>query len=452
MPSKHSLKGIFLKLCCALCVASSLAYAANDEAFMQSANALFNEEKVFQFESKRLMDNTHQVDQALLNFETILMAEHKTAQALITLDNALTTIEKGLRIAEQVPQTREQAQKLKKDLETIHKPVASSAKTMSAVDAKVVPLLNATQKAEKVASKLVVIEDGFRHVSMSYFDTVGLVSQCEHDDMIIGIMDHSRIVYTDIDKEMKRINDTYDTVKKIPEKSFHEIRVQLEKIIPLEVPLVRLHDTLEPLYHVLNDLEHALDKRIGVKPGYPCGADVCYREQSYPCGTKTCHKYGAPYPCGVKTCTQKVPYPCGVKTCHVDITMSVSDALKGTEAIERKIESILSSTAYKALKEIGLGSIIKDLENQANALVKPILSKLNLNIDTSLPKLDIAFDLSLIDTGIADIGKFEAELVKLSAILDMRSPTFSPYSQKLDKINVDIKSVLSSPRCKNVKR
>ena len=96
--------------------------------------------------------------------------------------------------------------------------------------------------------------------------------------------------------------------------------------------------------------------------------------------------------------------------------------------------------------------MIKDLENQANALVKPILSKLNLNIDTSLPKLDIAFDLSLIDTGIADIGKFEAELVKLSAILDMRSPTFSPYSQKLDKINVDIKSVLSSPRCKNVKR
>ena len=446
-----SFKGFIGKLCCILIVASSLAHANNDDAFIKSANALFDEEKIFEIESKRLMDNTHQVDQALLNFETVLMAEHKTAQALITLDNALTTIEKGLSIAEQVPQTKEQAQKLKKDLETIHKPVASSAKTMSAIDAKVVPLLNATQKAEKVTSKLVVIEDGFRHVSMSYFDTVGLVSQCEHDDMIIGIMDHSRLVYTDIDKEIKRINDTYDTVKKIPEKSFHEIRVQLEKIIPLEAPLVRLHDTLEPLYHVLNDLEHVLDKRIGVKPGYPCGADVCYREQSYPCGTKICHKYGAPYPCGIKTCTEKVPYPCGIKTCHVDITMSVFDALKGSDAIERKIESILSSTAYKALKEIGLGSIIKDLENQANTLVKPILSKLNLNIDTSLPKLDIAFDLNLIDAGIADIGKFEAELVKLSAILDMHSPTFSPYSQKLNIISTDIKSVLSSPRCKNVK-
>lgn len=446
------MKGFFFQLCCALYLTSSLAYGANDEVFMQSANALFDEEKVFEFESKRLMDNTHQVDQALLNFETVLMAEHKTAQALITLDNALTTIEKGLSIAEQVPQTRIEAQKLKKNLETIHKPITSSAKTMSAVDAKVLPLLNATQKAEKVTSKLVKIEDSFRHVSMSYFDTVGLVSQCEHDDMIIGIMDHSRMVYMDIDKEIKRINETYDTVKKIPEKSFHEIRIQLEKIIPFEPPLVRLHNALEPLYHSLNDLEHVLDKRIGVKPGYPCGADVCYREQSYPCGTKMCKKYGASYPCGVKTCTQKVPYPCGVKTCHVDISMSVSDALKGAEAIEHKIESILSSTAYKALKEIGLGSLIKDLENQANALVKPILNKLNLNIDTTLPKLNIDFDLQLIDTGIADIGKFEAELIKLSAILDMRSPTFSPYSQKLDKINIDIKSALNSTRCKNVKR
>jgi len=445
-------KGFMGKLCALLFVASTLAYANNDAVFMQSVNALFDEEKVFEFESKRLLDNTTQVDKALIDFETVLMTEHRTAQALITLDRALGTIEEGLGIAEKVPQIKEQSQKLKKELETIHKPVASAAKTMSSIDVKVVPLLNATQKAEKVASKLVVIEDGFRHVSMSYFDTVGLVSQCEHDDMIISIMDRSRLVYTDIDKEMKRINDTYDTVKKIPEKSFNEIRKQLEKINLLEKPLVGLHDKLEPLYHVLNDLEHILDKRIGVKPGYPCGTEICHREQSYPCGTKMCSKMGVPYPCGVKTCTEKVPYPCGVKTCHIDISMSVEDALKDSDAIENKIKSILSATAYKALKEIGLGSIIKDLENQANALVKPILSKLNLTIDTSLPKLDIDFDLTLIDAGLTDIGHFESELIKLSNILDMRSPTFSPYSQKLDAINGDIKSVLNSPRCKNVKR
>lgn len=446
-----SFKGFIGKLCCILIVASSLAHANNDDAFIKSANALFDEEKIFEIESKRLMDNTHQVDKALLDFETLLRIEHKTTQALVTLDNALNTIQKGLNIAEQVPQTKEQAQKLKKDIEVVQKPVASAAKTMSEIDTKIVPLLNATQKAEKVASKLVVIEDGFRHVSMSYFDTVGLVSQCEHDDMIIGIMDHSRIVYTDIDKEMKRINDTYDNVKKIPERTFNEIGKRIERIKLLEEPLVKLHDKLEPLYHVLNELDYVLDKRIGVKPGYPCGADICYREQSYPCGTKTCKKMGVPYPCGVKTCTEKIPYPCGVKTCHIDITMSVSDALKGTDAIEHKIESMLSSTAYKALKEIGLGSIIKDLENQANTLVKPVLSKLNLNIDTSLPKLDIDFDLKLIDMGVADISQFESELVKLGAILDMRSPTFSPYSQKLNIISTDIKSVLSSPRCKNVK-
>jgi len=450
MQSKHSLKGFFLKLFCTLCVASSLAYAVNDEAFMESRNALSNEEKNFLFESKRLMDNTHETDEALVKFQNVLMAEHRTAQVLINLDRALTTIEKGLSIAEQVPQTREQAQKLKKDLETIHRPVASSAKTMAAIDAKIVPLLNATQKAEKVASNLVVIENGFRHVSMNYFDAVNLVSQCEHDKMIIGIMDKSRMVYTDIDKEIKHINETYDTVKQIPEKSFHEIRIQLEKLIPLADPLMRLHDRLEPLYHVLNDLEHALDKRIGVKPGYPCGADICHREKSYPC-PKMCKKLGVPYICGTKTCTEKIPYPC-VKTCHVDISVSVSDALQGAEALEHKIESILSSSIYKILKEVGLGSIIKDLEKQANVLVKPILNKLDLNIDTNLPRLDIDFNLALIDTGIADIGKFEAELVKLSSILDMRSPTFSAYSLELDKINTDIKSILNSPLCKNVKK
>jgi uncharacterized coiled-coil DUF342 family protein len=451
MQSNLSVKKVFLKFISMLLVASSLAYASSNEAFMESANALFNEEKVFQVESKRLLDNTNQVDKAFVNLNTILLAEHRTTQALINLDNALTTIEKMLVIAEQVPQTREQALQLKKNIEAIHKPVAKAAKTMSAIDAKVVPLLKATQKTEKVIARLIVVEDGFRNMSLKYFDTLGLVAQCEHDSGIINIMDNSRLVYSNIDTEMKKINDTYDNIKRIPEKSLHEIVVQLEKIVPLEVPVVKLHDTLEPLYHVLNDLEHILNKRIGVKPGYPCGADICHKNQSYPCGVKTCKKYGVPYTCGVKTCTEKISYPCGVKTCHVDIGMSVSDVIKGSAAIENKIESMLSSTAYAALKQIGLGSIIHDLENQANTLLKPVLSKLHLNIDTNLPSLDIDFDLKLIDVAIADVEKFEAELIKLGQMLDMHSPTFEPYTEKLNNISQEIKTTLNSPICKNIK-
>ncbi len=456
MKSQWFRKSFLVKMVCVASLMGSSLYANIDDDFSNSAKAFFDEGHVFQGESKRLMDNTHQVDKALIDFEHILMVPHRTAQALKSLDSALETIKIVLMAAEQVPEVRMDAEKLKHDLEIIHKPVSEASKTMQKVDAKVVPLLNVTHKAEVVAGKLVTIEDKFRHVGIDFINGVGLVSQCEHDGVIIDIMNHSRIVYTDIDKEMRRINDTYDNVKKIPERSTQEIAKEIEKIRVLEEPLVRLIHQLDPLLGVLNDLRHVLDKRIGVKPGYPCGADICHKEQSYPCGTKTCtkHVFGKKihYPCGVKTCKEKVPYPCGVKTCHVDITMSVSDALKGADAIEHQIEAMLSATAYKALKEIGLGSIIKDLEHQANGLVRPILSKLHLNIDTRLPRLDVDIDMKLIDMGIADITKFEAELEKLGVILDMRSPTFSPYAPKLDKLNLDIKSVLNSPRCHAVKR
>ena len=456
MPISFFKTGVFAKFWCIILVASSFMYGNVDDDFMKASTAFFDEGKVFSSESKRLMDNTHQVDKELLDFEHALMILHRTSQALKALDGALTATKEGLIVAEQIPQTREQAIKLKLDLEKIHKPVSNASKTMQDIDVKVVPLLNATHKAEVVASKLVIGEDAFRHVGISYINSVGLVSQCEHDGMIISILDHSRGVYTDIDREMKRINDIYDTVRSIPEKTMYAILKELEKIRLIEEPVMRLNANLEPLYDVLKELEHVLDKRIGVKPGYPCGVEICHKEQSYPCGTKTCTKHvlgkKVSYPCGVETCTEKVPYPCGDKTCHVDITMSVNDALKGADAIEHKIESMLSSTIFSALKTVGLGSIIHDLENEANNLVKPILSKLHLNIDTRLPSLDINLDPKLLEMGIADIGKFEAELEKLSAIIDMHSPTFAPSTQKLDKINEDIKSVLNSPRCKNIKR
>lgn len=456
MPISFFNTGFFAKCWCIFLVASSLLYANTDEDFMKASTAFFDEGKVFTNESKRLMDNTHQVDKELLDFEHALMILHRTSQALKALDGALTATKEGLTVAEQIPQTREQAQKLKLDLEKIHKPVSDASKTMQDIDVRVVPLLNATHKAEVVASNLVIGEDAFRRVGINYINGVGLVSQCEHDGMVIDILDHSRVVYAEIDREMKRINDIYDTIRKIPEATMFEILKQIEKIKVIEEPVMRLNANLAPLYDVLNELEYVLDKRIGVKPGYPCGVEICHKEQSYPCGEKTCTKHvlgkKVHYPCGVETCTEKVPYPCGDKTCHVDITMSVNDALKGADAIEHKIESMLSSTIFSALKTVGLGSIIRDLENEANNLVKPILSKLHLNIDTTLPNFDINLDPKLLEMGIADISKFEAELEKLSAIIDMRSPTFAPSAQKLDKINEDIKSILNSPRCKNIQR
>lgn len=231
-----------------------------------------------------------------------------------------------------------------------------------------------------------------------------------------------------------------------------EIFREIEKIKQLEKPIMELNAKLKPLYDQLKELQYVLDKHIGIKPGYPCGPKICYREVYFACGVKTCTKHTllgkVHYPCGTKNCSQKTPYPCGVKTCSVDIAMTVADALKGANAIEHKMESILSSTIYSALKTVGIGALIHDLENEANNVIKPVLSKLHLNIDTRLPNLDISLDTKLIDKGIADIDKFEKELEQLLSNIDTKGPKLSPYLQKLEKINGEIKSILKLPICK----
>lgn len=444
-------KGFLVRAWCGVLLTCSFLYADTDAAFIDASKAFLSEGAVFESESKKLMNNTHEVDKALQTFEHILMVPHKTSQALITLDNALGTIKLGLTAAEQVPQTRAQAQKLKNDLDSAHKPIAKASDTMKKVDAKILPLLKATHKAEVTAANLVEVENSFRAIGINYINTVGKVSHCDHDAVIIAILRNSTSVYSDIDGEMRNINNTYDAIKRIPQEAITAIAKQIEKVRLLEEPLIRFNNQLKPLYVPLNELRHILDHRIGVKAPYPCGVKTCYREQSFPCGTKMCKKNcgitTCTYPCGVKTCSQKVPYPCGVKTCNIDISMSVADALKGADAIERKIESALSSTVYTALKGAGLSSIIHELEEKANALAKPVLHALDLHVDTSLPKLDVDFDMKMIEKGIADITKFEAELAKLAALLDMHSPMFKPHSVKLEKMYTDMKGILSSPRC-----
>jgi hypothetical protein len=383
------------------------------------------------------MDNTHEVDRTLIDFERILSVPHKTSQALKTLDDTLTTIKTGLTAAEQIPQTKEQAQKLKKSLEDVQKPVSAASKKMETIDNKIAPLLKVVHNAELTASTLANDEETFRIAGIGYINTVGLVSKCEHGDTIIGILNNSKSAYSGIDREMKKINDGYDNTKKIPQKAIDEISREIDKISLLENPLSNLNAKLLPIYEPLNELRAVLDKRISVKAPYICGVDTCYKEQEFHCG--------------VKMCSQKVPYPCGEKTCDIEISMSVGDAIKGSDAIEKKIESILSSTVYKALKTAGLGSIIKDLENSANNLVKPVLNKLNLNIDASVPNLDINLDVKMIDGAIADIGKFDTEIAKLIPVINMQGPTFKPYSMELEKINLDIKATLNSPQCHGVK-
>lgn len=444
-------KSYFIRLLCLMLVSSSLMYANADEAFVKASKDFFDKGRMFSGESKQLMVNTQQVDKELLDFERALMIPHKTSQALRTLNQILNAVNEGLMIAEQVPETREQAQKLRASLEQIHTPVAKASKSMDSIDKKIVPLLKAAHKAEVVSSKLVIAENTYRNMGISYVKGVGALTKCKDNKIIIKILNESTVVYKEMDIRLKQINDAYASARKVPEDTMKEIIKEIEKIQQIEKPVMELTAKLKPLYDQLKELRYILDKRIGIRPGYPCGPKICFHEVPFPCGVKTCSKHVAfvkvYYPCGTKMCSQKTPYPCGIKTCSVNISMSVADAIKGASKIEHKIESVLSSTIYSALKTVGIGSLVHDLEKQADNIIRPILSKLHLNIDTRLPSLNISLETKLLDKGIVDIDKFEKELEQILSNMDIKGAKLSPYVKKLEKLNGEIESVLKSPIC-----
>lgn len=424
----------------------SFAYANDAKDFVASAKNFGDTVSHFNTESKRLMNNTHEVDKTLLDFEHTLLLPHKTADALNTLDRTLQSVKLGLMVAEQIPQTKAQARKLKSSLEIVHNPISSAAKTVKKIDKAIHPLLVAAHKAEKMAAKTIDLERDFSHLSHAYFHSIQIAQLCNHDPSMVLIMDGSSKVYQKITKDFKIINDKYESAKKIPEDVIHQITQKIKGINNALHIANMLNSQLYPLQDPLNELKHILDKKIGVKPSYPCGAKICHHEVPYPCGTKYCKKdcgfTSCKYPCGVKTCTQRTPYPCGVKECDIDIRMSVADALKGADFIESKIESMISATAFSALKKIGLDSVIKEIEHKAYALARPILAKLHLNLDISEPKLDVSLDMSYIQKAISDLNAFKVEMAKFESMLDYHGKIFSPYIRELNKYKAKLKKLV----------
>ncbi len=421
-------------LCLAMLAPVGLSHA---EDFNNASNAFYSETHVFNSESDRLVKNTQQVDETLVNLERVLQVPHRAAQGLKTLDVTLAAVKDGLAAAEAVPQTREKAKKLKASLEAIQKPVHGAAGTADKIDKATTPAREATQKAEQTCQRVLTAEGELKHVSNGYFDQVDHLVLCTHshpniEPASVKVVGGTTAVYIEVDKEMKLINDKYEQAVQAPAKALHALQDQiapLEKLIP---PVESLNGRLDPLRDPLVELKKILDQRVGVSFGFPVPG-ICHKNgvsAPYPCGVKTCKKWpGVKYPCGTKWCTKSVdiPYPCP-KDQHVDITMSVSDALQGVDAIEKKIESMLSSTAWTALKTVGVDKIVHELQSKANSLVNAVLSKLHLDVDTSLPGLDIAFNANVFNAALADINKLGGVLNQFEPMLDVDSPAFKPFA------------------------
>lgn len=467
MTKQSSIGSIFFKIFLITEMMMVLLYASNIDTFQKASHAFISEGNVFKSESKRLLDNTTQMHNTLLALEKDLSKPHKITQNLQKLDKGLSTIKNILQGVSVIPQIRSDVQKLIQNIDTVSSPVHSSLEKMQQLDKVIKPLLSTTQKAEKANTKILDAEQKFRHGNLLYLQKVIKAESCLHGKFMTTVLTHSKKSYDTVDQHLKQINDDYDTAKNAPYKIMQEVIHEIENLLQINASLHDLVTKLENLYNPLMDVKHLLDKKLSISIPYACGIKTCSKSEPYPCGvktcshriaygcgvkmcskhtflgtthypcgTKTCHK-NVDYPCGTKTCHKNVDYPCGTKTCHVSISLSIEDILHGTDFIEAKIQSLLSSYVWDALKDVGLESYIKKLQDKANALLEEELKKLHLDIKLNLPHMP-TIDVSQLKQLETELNTFIQKIQSLEAKIDLKSLLPQVLYMELKKFYIDI--------------
>ena len=421
---------------------------AQETPYTQASTAFFNETEVFGNQSTLLIDNTQEIDNALLTLENLLSLQHKAATALKQLDNTLTTAQQMIVVAKQLPQTRAQAEKLEINLNAIHPSVTRAAVSAEKVDIALEPTRTATTKAERAAAMALDYESKLRDFGLAYIDQVENLSQCveTHPAMeppATSILSRSRDGFGRIDKGMSLANQTYANTVGAPAKAVHAIIAEIDKearqLEQMLASIIALQNQLQPLNEPLAELKKILDQSLGFAFQYPCGAKMCSQSTPYPCGVKTCSgKFGVRYPCGTKICHKQVPFPCGVNTCNASVNMSMSIALNGADAIEHKIEAILSSSAWAALKTIGVKQYVDQISRQADSLLNPVLGRLHLDIAPNLPNLDVSLNSGMLADALPQFNLLAQKMTDFIGVVDMRNPVFAPEINNLNALQIDI--------------
>lgn len=405
-----------------LLATSLFLYANTDEEFIKASNDFFAKGKVFQGESTALMNNTHAVDTNIHELSNGLQEVHKTTDSLINLNNDIKMLTLGLAVAGMIPEIKPAAEALLYSLKIIDKPLSTATNTMKKIDSLLSPVLKATQSANQVTTKLIAEENVFRNNAITYLNDVEALSKKCQGKVAIDVLNDSSLAYTQLDANLKKINDAYDVITKAPSDAINKVMKEIDKIKKVVAPVNALSNELKALLTPLNALQVILDNKISLSVPYVCGVKTCQKEASYPCGTKKCKKKvmgkKVHYPCGVKTCQKNVSYPCGSKKCTVNISLSVADILQDMNAVEAKIEKTISGFAFNALKAVGLGNAIKTLKQEAAKLMASAMKALNLNIKVKLPDLGMGINLQALN-----LSKLESDLQKLE--LQMKKLTFS---------------------------
>ena len=393
--------------------------SAHAQSLADEAKGFKAELPVFFKESAQLVANTEEVDRVLAGLDTPMTTTHDVATALQQLKTSLDTINTGLVAAKLYPPAKDKVDYFQGNvLDPLRAGVDKVARPVKSLDDRLKPLRIAVSSARGANKKLLDQEKLLQQSGKKFGDQLVALADCAlpaslPDSTQVQVFIQAKSLYGGVDKVLQEVNTGYANAVRAPKDSISRISEKLRPIGELGVVISPINQQIQPLHGALAELDRVMNQSVGFSFAYAPSVEICWKEVPIPC-----LKFWE------GGCSQSVPYPC--PKIGVDVSISVKNALGGADAIQREIESKLSSVAWGALKALGVGRFVQELQNEANGLMKPVFDKVldQLKIKPQLDlDLDLAinFDINQINQLSKDLDSFGLKLVSPS-----RSFQFSP--------------------------
>lgn len=296
----------------------------------------------------------------------------KMATDLQKLDDGLSTVEKLIVIAKDIPETEKEATTLSHGMETIHPPVTRACTTVNNFNNKIKPSRKNLEDFDAKLQKLITAAQNFEKRLNAYTADITKAQQCINSlpegSAKDGLQSHLDKLADASDKRVvqatKLLKDIIAVVQDVKQIIDQEIRVAMEPLYELETQIEDLYKEVNALINPLHDLKALFSKSFSVKIPYPSP-------------------------------TWKDP----IRIKHYSLDIGFDTILKGTGAIEKEIERLLSKELYKAAKLFGLDQLVKDLKEQEQRELKTILKDLHMGFKAEIP------DLNKLDQWLNDLDK-----------------------------------------------
>ena len=291
------------------------------------------------------------------------------------LDDAMTSVDKLLDIAKEIPQTAEQASTFSTNLKTVHDPVTKASTKLTTLNNKCTGI-NADLKTfdtdlKAYMGKVQTFEGKLDTFNLNMDKAQRCVSSISNDSVRLFLQKKLDKVAKESDEVIVKANSDLQTiidkVKQAKEYIDDKLANAFEPINKLDAEIVSLLDKLNALLKPLDDLEDVFNR-------------------SY---------------------TISFPYPSlkHFKIKHYDLTIGFNIILQGFDKIRSEIEHILSKALYEAAKVFGLDKLISSFIKKAQDDLMPVVNRLSFNIDLKLPGLDkLEGELDALDTLIAGLA------------------------------------------------